>query len=1368
MTGYEHRSKLKRFLAKLLVCVLVVSNIALAPATGAMAETKKPKLSSTSKDLLVGEELQLTVKNKNKNATCKWKSSDKKVATVNQNGLVKGMAKGKATITCTVKTATRTYKLTCKVTVRIPAKSITISNKITELKVGETYNLNRKLTPKSSNDKTTWKSSNTDIATVASNGMVTALKKGTVTITAKTLSGKKDTVKIKVVPATVDKTITSKDIENGVVKLSDATYDNLTVDKSVGNAAIILEHVKVKDTLYMTDDAAYSVMANDSEINNVVVLESESKIVSMSTENQNTYGPTFVAGKGTLVVNIDARGNVSVKQEGKSKIGTVTVSRSIDGNMSLNLEGFEGNLIVNTLSNASINISTRNCAIETTTIGGTNSGQKIILTDDTTGGAKSNIGKINVETSAKLSIDVPAKEVVITNRATNALVTLEKPVENVVNEGTSTTLNINNNIGSVKSAGDKLTMKVAAGSTVRDVELSGKSSSVEVALGSKIETVVLKGESHTVSGSGEVVSATVEGNNANIATANTKVTVGENATGTKVNGSQIPSGSTIAPTPSTGGTTGGSSGGNTGGGTGGSTGGNTGGSTGGNTGGNTGGSTGGNTGGNTGGSTGGNTGGNTGGSTGGNAGGNTGGGTGGTTPTSPDVKKITISNPGDVYCGTSVIMNADVDDVVWSVYDYIDDSNGYATINSNTGELTAVQAGTVRVVAVSKADSSVYGAVDLVIQGKKFVRMLPLNDVYLDSDDGLIGIPELAASGRLPEKVTLIYETGEGNKTEEVTVSLYQEGWFGDYYGNQQGNYLIQNYVSVPEGYERPKNLYADVVVHVMEPQTDNRLHVVGIEELSPVTLTTDEHIVNVSSLISEYFYDKPVTLKLSNGQTITEKIDGYFVDSANRFNGAVPGEYKLGLIVQLPAGIVYREIGHLSEAEIYWNDQYTVEFTVPVNVVAAQTPLSDIGGENGIPATTQPKFTPSKAAAAIESVVLNMPSAVNYGDILDLNQYVVINTSSTLESDRRVTWTIDGYSDWNGISTVGGRWVVNKSGTHKIRAISAIDSSKYDEVTVTVSGAAITGFVPFNTINVTEDRGIISFVSLYNALKVELPTTVTANIATGSSINMAINGWFVESSDTDCYVLRPYFVTSFDYNYFDVPLLKVILAAPQSDNRIVLTEIQPLQQSITIDTDQNATKEGYLTYALYHDSGSSLVPVQARLQNGETITIKCALSSYNVQCSDPNLLYRGEKGDYVLTLTLTLPDGYKYLDSNIVRINIPLKITVDQTPRYDNIWVSQYPDKMTYTAGEKFDFTGIIIMLQDYSSIEDYTFKYISSDNLSDYNLLFYIEDNQYNKVDITTSVLTEDMNGKYIYVQDLDDYYLTYFGPVTVNSQK
>ena len=197
MIRSQRTKAFKGMLACFLVAIMLVASVATHTMNAAAAS--KPAISKESQTILVGKKYNLDIKNKIKGATYAWKSSNKKVATVDNRGIVKGIKNGTATITCEIKSGKTTYVVTSKVTIRIPAKEFAISNKVTTLNVGQKYDLNRTLTPSNSNDLTTWTSSNTKIAKPDAKGKFTALREGTVTITGTTLSKATDSVTIKVV-----------------------------------------------------------------------------------------------------------------------------------------------------------------------------------------------------------------------------------------------------------------------------------------------------------------------------------------------------------------------------------------------------------------------------------------------------------------------------------------------------------------------------------------------------------------------------------------------------------------------------------------------------------------------------------------------------------------------------------------------------------------------------------------------------------------------------------------------------------------------------------------------------------------------------------------------------------------------------------------------------------------------------------------------------------------------------------------------------------------------------------------------------------------------------------------------------------------
>ncbi len=130
-----------------------------------------------------------------------WTSSKKSVATVDKNGKITATSKeGTAVITVTLASG-KTAKVTVTVKM-IRTTKLTKVPKTLSLTTGKKYTLKPVVTPSNSQEKVTYKSSNTKIATVSSTGVITAKKIGKVTITVQ--SGKQKatvTLTVKKAPA---------------------------------------------------------------------------------------------------------------------------------------------------------------------------------------------------------------------------------------------------------------------------------------------------------------------------------------------------------------------------------------------------------------------------------------------------------------------------------------------------------------------------------------------------------------------------------------------------------------------------------------------------------------------------------------------------------------------------------------------------------------------------------------------------------------------------------------------------------------------------------------------------------------------------------------------------------------------------------------------------------------------------------------------------------------------------------------------------------------------------------------------------------------------------------------------------------------
>ena len=168
---------------------------------------------SGAQEITAGKTAKLKAAVEPKNATSKavsWESSDAAAATVNKEGVVtarKVSARTPVTITATAKDGsgvTARYEI---IICPVPAKVVITDAAGTALKNVElnlrkdsgALQLKAYVEPADAAQTVSWKSSNTKVAKVNENGLVTGLKKGSATITAKAANGKTASCVVKVV-----------------------------------------------------------------------------------------------------------------------------------------------------------------------------------------------------------------------------------------------------------------------------------------------------------------------------------------------------------------------------------------------------------------------------------------------------------------------------------------------------------------------------------------------------------------------------------------------------------------------------------------------------------------------------------------------------------------------------------------------------------------------------------------------------------------------------------------------------------------------------------------------------------------------------------------------------------------------------------------------------------------------------------------------------------------------------------------------------------------------------------------------------------------------------------------------------------------
>lgn len=156
-----------------------------------------------------------------------YRSSNNKVATVNKKGQIKAKKYGKATITVINKKSRKSAK--CLLIVGQYVSKIKLSKNKVTLNNGKATKLKSKVTNKKAIYKAIqWKSTNTNIAKVNSNGVVKALKRGTCYVIAVAKDGSRKSAKCKV---TVRQLVTKLSYNKATQKAE--IYKNKTIKFAV-------------------------------------------------------------------------------------------------------------------------------------------------------------------------------------------------------------------------------------------------------------------------------------------------------------------------------------------------------------------------------------------------------------------------------------------------------------------------------------------------------------------------------------------------------------------------------------------------------------------------------------------------------------------------------------------------------------------------------------------------------------------------------------------------------------------------------------------------------------------------------------------------------------------------------------------------------------------------------------------------------------------------------------------------------------------------------------------------------------------------------------------------------------------------------
>lgn len=320
-------------------------------------------INKTTLTLVEGEKETLRASVFPENATntrVKWKSANSAIALVDLDGEVTALKPGTTSISVTTEDGNKSAS--CSVTVEaknIAVSGVTLNKTSLTIVEGQSEVLTATVLPEDATDKTlSWVTDNESVVIVDSNGKVTAVKKGSATITVVTKDGNKSAtcevvVEPKIVSVTgveLDKTsitLTEGESEalNVTVLPEDASNKSVTWKSSAPSIASVNTEGKI--TAHKEGSTTITVTTDDGEkiascevivkaivipvtnvalnIANTTIEEGESLILEATVYPENATNQTITwESSNSSVAVVDSHGNVSAIKAGKAIISVIT------------------------------------------------------------------------------------------------------------------------------------------------------------------------------------------------------------------------------------------------------------------------------------------------------------------------------------------------------------------------------------------------------------------------------------------------------------------------------------------------------------------------------------------------------------------------------------------------------------------------------------------------------------------------------------------------------------------------------------------------------------------------------------------------------------------------------------------------------------------------------------------------------------------------------------------------------------------------------------------------------------------------------------------------------------------------------------
>lgn len=182
---------MKKIFKSIITIMLVLSVMVCGTNSTVYAASNNIRVKTTKSTLYILDsanntaKLTVTYNGKHVTKAAKYKSSNNKIAKVNKNGVVTAVRPG------TVKITTKYKGKSCTTKITIKKAKLSLNKKTIELSRRQKFTL-KAFANKSgiSNKNIKWTSSNSKVASINKNGIITTKKHGTTTISCKTTIGK--------------------------------------------------------------------------------------------------------------------------------------------------------------------------------------------------------------------------------------------------------------------------------------------------------------------------------------------------------------------------------------------------------------------------------------------------------------------------------------------------------------------------------------------------------------------------------------------------------------------------------------------------------------------------------------------------------------------------------------------------------------------------------------------------------------------------------------------------------------------------------------------------------------------------------------------------------------------------------------------------------------------------------------------------------------------------------------------------------------------------------------------------------------------------------------------------------------------------